>query len=147
MNSTDAPSMSAKDIQRLVNLAQSINLNAKRVIGELTVYGIYFVLCGMALYTIVQRPQKSIRTYLLLSALVLTSAITTLQCGLDIAVLISRTQTSLINNPQDPFSSRLTAFTEAKWFINAQYITIVLTGTADSGLVVSSNYVSLYRCS
>lgn len=57
---------------------------------------------------------------------------------LNIALLIAKIQTILIDNPELPFVQRIAAYQELNWKLPADHLETVLLGTADSGLLVRS---------
>ncbi|TFK98964.1 hypothetical protein BDV98DRAFT_606451 [Pterulicium gracile] len=79
----------SEDVELLLTAGQFAAFSSKCMIGELLMYGAYFALSLMAMYTIVsRRAQRLSRKYFLLTALLLTFSIATLLCGFDIASII-----------------------------------------------------------
>ncbi|TFL03244.1 hypothetical protein BDV98DRAFT_602727 [Pterulicium gracile] len=69
----------------LTRAGEYISHSTKFLIAELMMYGAYFVLVVIAVYTIAKRPHRTARTYWLIAALVITFSVTTVMCALDLA--------------------------------------------------------------
>lgn len=83
-----------------------------------------------------KRSQKSLRTYLLFAALIVTFIITTAQCGLDIALLQLRIESLLVRNPSLPHLLRVQLFGSQSWFIPAIIVEDIVNTGMDIGLLV-----------
>jgi hypothetical protein len=131
----DGPFMNATDIELLTNVSRMINENVQSVIAEMTMFGVYFVLLCMALYTISHHTRFTQRSAFLLAVLLLTATLITYQCGYNIATLCSQIETMLIDNPEWPFTQRVDSFFELSWLRPAEYAALVLVGSANLGLL------------
>lgn len=146
------PLMDPLDVELLAEVGHSISYASKIVVARLTAYGAYFIIASIALHTIAKRSKKSLRTYLLFAALIVTFLITTLQCGLDIALLQLRIDSLLIHNPELPYLLRVQLFGSQSWFIPAIIVEDIINTGMDIGLLFIINdclavwrAVSFYR--
>lgn len=133
--------LTPEDVMYLTDVAKFVQYNAKKIIAELAFYGAYFVLASMAFYTILSRPKRTLRSWLLFGALVVTFCMASLQCTTDILYLHTQTQVILINHPETPFLSRLATFDNWEWIEACYVVVIVVTGLGDCSLLYILNDV------
>jgi hypothetical protein len=129
--------MSVHDVEQLAAISRSINEQVKRTVAEATVTGVYFVLLSIAVFTIITRPRRTRRSWLLLSALVLTGILTTFRWGFNIAVLRTRTQNILFDSLAMPTTSQVEVYAQKRWGLPPVYVYDFLTGSVDTGMLVS----------
>jgi hypothetical protein len=101
--------------------------------------GAYLTLCSMALYNILRRPVRTRRRWLLLAALVLTFAMTTITCATHLARVIAKMQMILIANTHLPFPARVTLYDRLPWIGPTLWIEFIVMCGGDSGMMFMIN--------
>lgn len=108
-----------------------------KVVSEMTLYGAYFVLWSMAMYTIVTRPHKTNRTIWLATALVLTFIVTTIRSSLGVAGLVVGGRELLRKNTSLPLSTGAISFNQ--WTARYNPVLAWLAASGDTGLLFVIN--------
>jgi hypothetical protein len=135
----DTTNITSEDADLLTTIGQDIGFLVKIALVEMALLGAYFVLCGLAFYTILGRPRKTRRSWLLLLLLTFASAFTIIGCSVDIALLYAEIQVVLVDNSTLVLSDRVSAYNELPWLLPATYVQIIFIGGADSGLLYILN--------
>jgi hypothetical protein len=126
---------SVHELQVLHGIVEYIDLLAKRTISGMTMYGVYFVLSGLAMHSLVKRPNKSRQTWILLSAFIVTFLVVTVLCAVDLINLLTELRIPLVNDPTETFTDRMTAYNRQGWARPGVVLTIIVGGTADTGIL------------
>lgn len=145
MDSTDnapptiSPSgLTEEDTEVLALFGNHITYRMRLTMGELTVYGAYFILVVMALYTISKRQARSARTLALVAALALTFSITTVIFGLDVFSIQDFVKTVFLRNTDLTLLDRALLYGNKHPF---DLVQIWLGNSADAGLLFIVNDV------
>jgi hypothetical protein len=131
--------MTDEDVQLLAELAMALNLNFAQVVSSIAFYGAYFVLCGLALYTLINRRQKILLTRVLFAALLLTFLVVTADVAIMTAYTFNQLRFNLLQNIDLPLSERIKVFKSLRWSQAAKGLNLFFGGGADCGLVFLIN--------
>jgi hypothetical protein len=109
------------------------------VVSMLLAYGVYFVISGVALHSVLKREQKSRRTWLLFSALLVSFIVTSLFVAARTSTVFLRLQKVLIDPTSDSLVDRIDAYLSSPWRNSSIKIQIVSFTDGDAGLVFLIN--------
>jgi hypothetical protein len=128
---------SVHEIQVLSAIVENIGLLVKRTISEMAAYGVYSVLSGLAVLSLVKRPSKSRQTWILLSAFILTFVLLTVFCAVELVNLLTALRIPIVDGPQatETFTDRLIAYNHQSWHLPTAALLDIIGGTADAGIL------------
>ncbi|TFK96040.1 hypothetical protein BDV98DRAFT_576845, partial [Pterulicium gracile] len=130
---------SPTQITQFAQLGSRIYYNATYILATWSVYGMYFMLATVALYTLMKRPDKSRRTMFLLSALVLTFCIATILTGIQTATFFVRLRVVFIQTVELPAPARWTEFSVISWVRPAITTVDAIGGGGATGFIFVIN--------
>jgi hypothetical protein len=117
---------SLHELQVLARIMENIGQLVKRTVSEMAVYSVYFVLSGLAMHSLVKRPNKSRQNWILLSAFIVTFLLVTAFCTVDLVNLLTALRVPIVNSPSETFTERVTAYNRRSWYFPLVHCWVLL---------------------